>query len=212
METRAISECDRPLGWPFPIASGVRKNRRRASEVLSTQLELQFTLACETLAEREERRRPALSFDDQSSSEMAKTFESLVSDIVKTRVPHRLLCVFLETNAKPCGPQSSLTSFESAKNVPCPLHVCADAHMAVTPGLTFDLLVKSAERDVSGWSTVVVAACHNSDRTMPTEETADLYLANMRHRILAGDRTSLVEFDRHGNSVVQKIKESALEA
>ena len=138
---------------------------------------------------------------------MAKTFQSFVRDILKTRVPHRLLCVFLETKdatkSAPLVFKAPARGNEKASWI----RVCSHAHMAVTEDLTFDLLVENADTHGPGWTTVVVAACHNTDRTMPSVEDANLYLSNMRQRILEGDRSSLTEFDRQGNSV--SAKESA---
>lgn len=132
---------------------------------------------------------------------MSKSFDSLIRDVIKTRVPHRLLCIFIETkDAKASAPLIFKAPPKEDENAAW-IRVCSSAHMAVTSELTFSLLLANADAHDPSWSTVVVAACHNDDRSMPSERDANVYLANMRKRLLDGDRAGFVEFDRSGRAV-----------
>lgn len=150
---------------------------------------------------RDRRYRRKQSVCNARSRAMSKTFDSLIRDVVKTRVPHRLLCIFVETKEASTTTPHIFKSPPRTDEAASWIRVCTSAHMAVTPQLTFALLTETADSHDATWSSVIVAACHNSDRTMPSERDADVYLANMRRRLLEGDRAGFVEFDRRGRAV-----------
>lgn len=139
-----------------------------------------------------------------TSLSMAKSFDSLVRTIIKTRTPHRLLCVFVETKDASKSAPLIFKDPPKASETACWIRVCSHAHMLVTDELTFALLMENADRHDSTWSTVIVAGCHNQDRSIPSAEDAERHLAIMREKILEGDRSGLAEFGRDGRSIDPK--------
>ncbi len=132
---------------------------------------------------------------------MSKSFDSLIGYVVKTRVPHRLLCIFVDTKEAAATAPLIFKSPPKDGETASWIRICTSAHMAVTAQLTFELLSETADSHDASWTSVIVAACHNSDRTLPTEKDANVYLANMRQRVLEGDRAGFVEFNRRGKAV-----------
>lgn len=131
----------------------------------------------------------------------ADSFDEMVSNCVLSGFKHRLLYVFVrigtldaETRAEILGPD---TPDEDAGFV----QVQFDAHQPAAHGLTFDQVRDTADAHNPDWDILIMGIAKNSDATLPTEEQAQAFLANMRERILAGDIEDFAVLDRTGRPI-----------
>lgn len=117
---------------------------------------------------------------------IADNFEELVSKCVLSGFSHRLLYVFV---------RAAFIDEDAEAGV---VQVLFDAHQPARPGLSFADVRATADGQNPDWNIVVVGVAKNSDASLPGDEQAAAFLADMREKILAGDIADFSLLDRDG--------------
>ena len=128
----------------------------------------------------------------------ADSFDDLVATCVLSGFKHRMLYVFVQVGALP--PEMVADAGDDAEEAGF-VQILFDAHQPVQEGLSFGQLVQTADAHSPEWNLVVVGLSTNSDDTVPSEDEATRFLANMRERVLAGELDEFVVVDRQGSVV-----------
>jgi len=87
------------------------------------------------------------------------------------------------------------------------VQVQLDAHQPVAPGLKFDQVREAADANSADWSLCIVGIAQNDDASLPSEEQAASFLADMREKVLAGDVDDFAVLDRDGHPVMVDTEE-----
>lgn len=130
-----------------------------------------------------------------------ENFDELVSNCVMSGFKNRMLYVFLRVGAMDSETKAEVLGPDAADEDAGFVQVLFDAHQPAAHGLTFDSVRETADAQTEDWDLVVVGIAQNSDASLPTDEQARSFLANMRDRILAGDVSDFAILDRTGNPV-----------
>ncbi|NQV84724.1 MAG: hypothetical protein HQ494_13000 [Rhodospirillales bacterium] len=126
----------------------------------------------------------------------ADNFDDLVSKCVLSGFPHRMLYVFIR----------AAFSDDDGDAVGA-VQILFDAHQPVQIGLTIDDVRATADGQNSNWNFVVVGIAKNSDATLPSEDQAKAFLADMREKVLVGDIGDFAFLDRDGEPVAVETDE-----
>jgi len=126
----------------------------------------------------------------------ADNFDDLVSKCVMSGFPHRMLYVFI---------RAAFTE-EDGETVGA-VQILFDAHQPVQVGLNMAEVCATADAQNSGWNFVVVGIAKNSDASLPSEEQAKAFLADMREKVLIGDIGDFAFLDRDGQPVAVETEE-----
>lgn len=121
---------------------------------------------------------------------IAEDFEELVATCVQSGFSHRMLYVFVRA--------AFMENEELADEQAGVVQVLFDAHQPVQPGLTFADLRQTADAQNPDWNIVIVALAKNSDASLPSDEQAVSFLADMREKVLVGDIGHFSLLDRDG--------------
>jgi len=126
----------------------------------------------------------------------AENFEDLAQQYVMSGFKHRMLYVFVRVGA--INPEDTEgTSDEDAMMV----QVLFDAHQPAVHGMSFSSLREVADAQSPEWNMVVVGVTKNDDASLPSEEQAQSFLADMREKIMVGAIDEYALLDRNGNQV-----------
>jgi hypothetical protein len=128
----------------------------------------------------------------------ADNFDDLVSKCVLSEFPHRMLYVFIH---------AAFTEDEG--EAVGAVQILFDAHQPVQVGLTMDGVRATADAQNSDWNFVVVGIAKNSDASLPSEDQAKAFLADMREKVLIGDLEGFAFLDRTGHPVFVETEEIA---
>jgi len=122
----------------------------------------------------------------------ADDFEDMVSKCVLSGFPHRMLYVFI---------RAAVSEEEGHGDAAGAVRILSDAHQPVRMGLTMDDVRATADARNSDWNIVVVGIAKNSDASLPSEEQAEAFLADMREKILVGEIANFAVLDRDGHPI-----------
>lgn len=134
----------------------------------------------------------------------ATSFDDLVTQCLLSEFKHRLLYVFVRISAideetrREMGIEDEDAGF---------VQVQFDAHQPVEPGLKFEQVREAADAHSTDWSLCMVGIAKNPDASLPSEEQAQSFLADMRERVLAGDIDDFAVLDRDGQPVMVDAEE-----
>lgn len=131
----------------------------------------------------------------------ADGFDELVSNCVLSGFKHRLLYVFVRIGTLDEESRAEILGPGSPDEVAGFVQIQFDAHQPAAYGLTFDQVRETADAHNPDWDLLVVSVAKNADASLPSDEQAQAYLADMRERILAGDVDDFAVLDRTGNPV-----------
>jgi len=123
---------------------------------------------------------------------IADNFDDLVSKCVLSGFPHRMLYVFI---------RATFTDEDDDGAVVGAVQILFDAHQPVEIGLTMADIRATADAENTDWNFVVVGIAKNSDASLPSEDQAKAFLADMREKVMIGDIGDFSFFGRDGESV-----------
>lgn len=134
----------------------------------------------------------------------ATSFEDLVSQCLLSGLKQRLLYVFVRVSAMDEVSRRELGIDDEEAGF---VQVMLDAHQPVEPGLKFDQVREAADAHSTDWTLCIVGIAKNSDTSLPSEDQARSFLADMRERVLAGDVDDFAVLDRDGQPVMVDTEE-----
>lgn len=134
----------------------------------------------------------------------ASNFEDLVTQCVISGFKHRLLYVFVRISAMDEETRRQMGIEDDEAGF---VQIQFDAHQPAEPGLKFEQVRDVADAHNTDWSLCVVSIAKNSDASLPSEEQAQEFLADMRERVLAGDIDDYAVLDRNGEPVMVDAEE-----
>lgn len=124
---------------------------------------------------------------------IADSFEELVSRCVLSGFPHRLLFVFVRAAFM----EDDAADGETGEVV----RIVFDRHRPAKAGLTFAEVRVEADAENPDWNLVVLGIAKNSDASLPGDEQAAAFLADMREKIRVGDIGAFSLLDRQGQAL-----------
>lgn len=127
----------------------------------------------------------------------ADSFEDLVTQCLLSGFKHRMLYVFVRVSALNEEAHALLGGADMDAEASF-VQVLFDGHQPLLPGLKFEQVREAADGHSREWNLCVVGIAKNSDASLPTEEQAQSFLADMRERVLAGDIEDFAVLDRAG--------------
>jgi len=128
----------------------------------------------------------------------ATNFEDLVNQCLLSGFKHRMLYVFVRVSAMDEAARLEMGIEDEDAGF---VQVLFDAHQSAEPGLKFEQVREVADAHSPDWTLCMVGIAKNSDASLPTEEQAQSFLADMRERVLAGDIDDFAVLDRDGKPV-----------
>jgi len=123
---------------------------------------------------------------------LADNFDDLVSKCVLSGFPHRMLYVFL---------RAAFVEEEALGEDVGAVQILFDAHQPVQVDLSMDDVRATADAQNADWNFLIVGIAKNSDASLPSEDQAKAFLADMREKILVGDIGDFAFLDRNGQPV-----------
>ncbi len=134
----------------------------------------------------------------------ATSFEDLVNECLLSGIKHRMLYVFVrvaaidEATRREMGIEDEDAGF---------VQIQFDAHQPVEPGLKFEQVREVADAHSPDWTLCIAGVAKNADASLPSEEQAQSFLADMRDKVLAGDIDDFTVLDRDGMPVMVDAEE-----
>jgi len=81
------------------------------------------------------------------------------------------------------------------------VQILFDAHQPVEIGLTMADIRATADAENADWNFVVVGIAKNSNASLPSEDQAKAFLADMREKVMIGDIGDFAFLGRDGEPV-----------
>lgn len=134
----------------------------------------------------------------------AISFEDLVNQCLLSGFKHRMLYVFVRVAAIDDATREEMGIEDEDAGF---VQVQFDAHQPAEPGLKFEQVREVANAHNTDWTLCVVGTAKNTDASLPSEDQAQSFLADMRDKVLAGDIDDYAVLDHDGKPVMVDAEE-----
>jgi len=131
---------------------------------------------------------------------IADNFDDLVSKCVLSGFPHRMLYVFIRATFTDEDDGDDQGGDQGGDMIGA-VQILFDAHQPVEIGLTMADIRATADGENTDWNFVVVGIAKNSDASLPSEDQAKAFLADMREKVMIGDIGDFAFLGRDGEQV-----------